>query len=72
MERGDEEEKEEFASPGSGAGDKDSIFGARGGGRGPIAAVAGDPRGEAVTGPWQRGRACARSDRGARLSGRCN
>jgi hypothetical protein len=72
MEREDEEEKEELASPGSGAGDKDDIFGARGGGRGPASAVAGDRHGEAVTGPRQRGRACARSDRGARLSGRCN
>jgi hypothetical protein len=35
-------------------------------------AVAGDRRGEAVTGPQQRGHACGRSDRGARLSGRCN
>jgi hypothetical protein len=51
MERGDEEEKEELASPGSGAGDKDNIFNARGGGRGPTAAVASDRRGEAVTGP---------------------
>jgi hypothetical protein len=72
MERGDEEEKGELASPGSGAGDKDNIFGARGGGKGPAAAVAGDRRGEAVTGPRQRGCACARSDRGARLSDRCN
>jgi hypothetical protein len=37
MERGDEEEKVELASPGSGAGDKDSIFSTRGGGRGPAA-----------------------------------
>jgi hypothetical protein len=51
MEREDEEEKEELASPGSGAGDKDNIFNARGGGRGPTAAVASDRRGEAVTGP---------------------
>jgi hypothetical protein len=35
MERGDEKEEEELASPGSGAGDKDGIFGTRGGGRGP-------------------------------------
>jgi hypothetical protein len=44
----------------------------RGGDRGPAAALAGDRRGEAVIGPCQRGRACAHSDRGARLSGRCN
>jgi hypothetical protein len=72
MERGDGKEEEELASPSSGAGDKDGIFDARGGDRGPAAAVAGDRRGEAVTGPWQRGRACARSDRGAQLSGQCN
>jgi hypothetical protein len=72
MELGDEEEKEELASPDIGAGDKDIIFGARGGDRGPVAAVAGNRRGEAVTGPRQRGRVCACSDRGARLSGRCN
>jgi hypothetical protein len=72
MEWGDEEEKGELASPGSGAGDKDNIFGTRGGGRGPAAAVAGDRHGEAVTRPQQHGRACTRSDRGAQLSGRCN
>jgi hypothetical protein len=72
MEQGNEEEKEELASPGSGVGDKDNIFSARGGGRGPAAAVAGDQRGEAVTGPWQRGHVCARSDQGVRFSGRCN
>jgi hypothetical protein len=72
MEQGNEEEKEELASPGSGVGDKDNIFSARGGGRGPAAAVAGDQRGEAVTGPWQRGYVCARSDQGVRFSGRCN
>jgi hypothetical protein len=72
MERGDEKEEEELASPSSGAGDKDGIFDARGGDRGPAAAVAGDRHGEAVTGPWQRGRACACSDRGAQLSGQCN
>jgi hypothetical protein len=32
----------------------------------------GDQRGEAVTRPWQRGRACARSDPGTPLSDRCN
>jgi hypothetical protein len=72
MERGDENEEEELASLGSGAGDKDGIFDARGGGRGPAAAVAGDRRGEAVTGPRQHGRACAHSDRGTWLSGWCN
>jgi hypothetical protein len=72
MERGDQKEKEELASPDSGAGDKDSIFGARGGGRGPTALVVGDRCGEAVTGPWQCGRTCARSDRSAHLSGWCN
>jgi hypothetical protein len=72
MEWGDEEEKEKLASPGSDAGDKDSMFGPRGGGRGPAAAVAGDRRGEVVTGPRQRCRACTHSDRGTRLSGRCN
>jgi hypothetical protein len=72
MERGDEKEEEELASPGSGAGDKDGIFGTRGGGSGPATAMAGDRRGEAVTEPRQRGRTHARSDRAARLSGRCN
>jgi hypothetical protein len=66
MERGDEKEEEELASPGSGAGDTDDIFGARGGGRGPAAAVVGDRRGEAVTGPQQRGHARTHAVTGAR------
>jgi hypothetical protein len=65
MEWGDEKEEEELASLSSGAGYKDDIFGARGGGRGPAAAVAGDQRGEAVTGPRQRGHAHAHAVTGA-------